>query len=705
MNCVNRIALLLTLTLAPMVCAFAQTQADYASVVARDASNPELIYWTESVLDWTLSAALTGSDLFIQREADAGGGLTMAGNVTIPAVLNPIWPADIVIEANQTAVDLSKFFLSQPLPTTMLRTVASPSSGAYERTVIVELSSRSGATIFYRKNGGALQKYDPAADTIYFFRSGTLEAYSEYSGIPGPTISWTYSVNQPYDSDTDYDGVPDFVEEAVGLDPLNFVADSDDDGWLDIHELVRETDPLDDSERPDDSDAPSDAELEVGIFGDGWSDYDERLRGTDSTDADDFPSVIGVDTPEAVLPFSVNEPFLESVTGEANSTIRIVNLAGTEIASTTLGTESVRFSVERSGILGMVDSNQPEVVLFTYVSKKEINVNIDGDETMTASEWTSAYRDNLAANIFEMRDESVIDAESTASVLALCYFIETELSLAAPNIVWSASGAPSLADLDILEQTVDLDAAYETISAAINDTGLVDLVQSYIDLAELNDIRGNMVEQIAWILHGWVPPDAGSIVATSSSTRLQSESAQQAGPFASVRQAMTDLFETIERKQIKANGTITLYDSLGQALPNGESDQFVAAVVAFSQNGASVEAELNLQGAPAPASGAQVYFEGAYSDGPGAGIRPLRIDVELLNVISSSRSTNTVDSDGNRLVDQWERFYFGETGVDPSGDDDSDGYTNEQEMNGFSDPTDSGSVPSGDVSVFDWAMY
>ncbi|MBZ0254907.1 hypothetical protein K8I31_02525, partial [bacterium] len=330
MTCINRIALLFGLALAPMLCAFSQTQADYASVVVRDASNPELIYWTESVLDWTLSAALTGSDLFIQREADTGSGLSTAGNVTIPAVLNPIWPADIVIEANQAEVDLSKFFLSQPVPTTMLRVVASPSSGAYGRTVIVELSSRIGATIFYRKNGGALQKYDPASDTIYFYRDGTLEAYAEYSGIPGPTIQWIYSVNQPYDRDSDYDGVPDFVEDAVGLDPLNFIADSDDDGWLDIHELVRGTDPLDDSETPDDTDAPSDAEMEAGIYGDGWSDYDEGLRGTDSTDANDYPTVIGVDTPEAVLPFSINEPYLDSVTGEANSVMRFVNLAGVE---------------------------------------------------------------------------------------------------------------------------------------------------------------------------------------------------------------------------------------------------------------------------------------------------------------------------------------------------------------------------------------
>lgn len=192
---------------------------------------------------------------------------------------------------------------------------------------------------------------------------------------------------------------------------------------------------------------------------------------------------------------------------------------------------------------------------------------------------------------------------------------------------------------------------------------------------------------------------------TSTLARKQSASAQQTGPFDSLRNALADLFETIERKQIKANGTIALYDSLGQALPNGESDEFVVAVVAYSQNGPSIEAELNLQGAPTPASGAQVYFEGDFSRESGAGIRPVRIDVELLNVLSSARSTNTIDSYGNRLVDQWERFCFGETGVDPSGDDDGDGYTNEQEQNGFSDPTDASSLPTEGVGVNDWFIY
>ena len=50
------------------------------------------------------------------------------------------------------------------------------------------------------------------------------------------------------------------------------------------------------------------------------------------------------------------------------------------------------------------------------------------------------------------------------------------------------------------------------------------------------------------------------------------------------------------------------------------------------------------------------------------------------------------DSDNNGLIDDWERFYFGHIGVDPSGDDDHDGMSNGAEAAAGTDPTDANSV-------------
>lgn len=50
------------------------------------------------------------------------------------------------------------------------------------------------------------------------------------------------------------------------------------------------------------------------------------------------------------------------------------------------------------------------------------------------------------------------------------------------------------------------------------------------------------------------------------------------------------------------------------------------------------------------------------------------------------------DSDNNGLIDDWERFYFGRIGVDPDGDDDHDGMSNQAEAAAGTDPTDANSV-------------
>ena len=73
--------------------------------------------------------------------------------------------------------------------------------------------------------------------------------------------------------DTDLDGLPDLVEMAVGLNPLqdDWQTDSNGDGWADFDQWLRSAN-------------SNKNELPVDTDDDGWSDVDERWRGTCAAD-------------------------------------------------------------------------------------------------------------------------------------------------------------------------------------------------------------------------------------------------------------------------------------------------------------------------------------------------------------------------------------------------------------------------------------
>lgn len=116
--------------------------------------------------------------------------------------------------------------------------------------------------------------------SLFLVRNGTyaIQAAIKENGanVSQANANLTLSSNHPdgVRRDTNKNGLPDLVELAIGLNPLesNWQYDSDNNGWSDFDEWLRK-DRLGDNGLPLDTDK------------DGWSDFDEELRQTNPKDA------------------------------------------------------------------------------------------------------------------------------------------------------------------------------------------------------------------------------------------------------------------------------------------------------------------------------------------------------------------------------------------------------------------------------------
>lgn len=169
--------------------------------------------------------------------------------------------------------------------------------------VDADIVEQGQAQLVWQINGGATEDFSftneqqPDANglyskRIYLVEDGnyevvvTLNQSGQMLGEQRASYSITNTDPLKEKRDSDGDGVPDMVEAAIGLDPLNseLFTDANGDGWSEFDVWLR-CEELDIKS----CDIPSDKD------GDGWSDFDEDLRGTRYND-------IVLTVPSGVLP-------------------------------------------------------------------------------------------------------------------------------------------------------------------------------------------------------------------------------------------------------------------------------------------------------------------------------------------------------------------------------------------------------------------
>ena len=117
-----------------------------------------------------------------------------------------------------------------------------PSPGTYGTSIAVSLSATPAASLYYRTDSSSAWTLYSAPFTL--FADTDVQYYAEVGGKGSVIRTAGYRfTDTPSDLDSDGDGVPDYVELANGLDPLDSGLDSDGDGYSDLDELLAGTDP------------------------------------------------------------------------------------------------------------------------------------------------------------------------------------------------------------------------------------------------------------------------------------------------------------------------------------------------------------------------------------------------------------------------------------------------------------------------------
>ncbi|HKJ89935.1 MAG TPA: hypothetical protein VJ960_02295, partial [Oceanipulchritudo sp.] len=247
---------------------------------------------TEARLTGRLSAGVWTSTVVVGPNVEAGvesyGG-TGSGLGNPQSVLLGPTPADTAAALpNQVGTDISLHDKTPAAGSVAGSITPVPAPGIYRESVHVSfVPSDPAMDVYYRvlPDGNWINSSGPAGP---FFQDASLQVFGLHGdGRRSRLGTVAYQIEIPPDElDSDKDGVPDYVEIANGLDPVNSGDDADGDGFSDLVELLAGSDPGNDLATPPSRETDSD--------GDGFSDMEEAIAGTDPALASSRPANPGV---------------------------------------------------------------------------------------------------------------------------------------------------------------------------------------------------------------------------------------------------------------------------------------------------------------------------------------------------------------------------------------------------------------------------
>lgn len=621
-----------------------------------------------TVGDWTRPDA-SGSAVpaRVGRESYIDGAIGLAYGddeeaIAVPAGTDRAMP-------NQFRPDVSVAAISgQSLPVPKL--FVRPPSGDYSRPVVVRVAYDPTETeIRFRYMHD--QIWRPVNGDFAVGYPATLEfvAVDAVSGVQSAVVSRSYAFPgvDPATMDSDGDGVPDFVEADMFLNPLAG-PDSDLDGRSDLAEILDGSDPADSGSLPNSGFEPFVGQgfrLSVMVldnvgrhFSEDEKVYAETLRGetldvgvslAQSTNPNFTPSA-GVaelesfrDIPDTGLLVLRTNPRFDTAGGDTGvEAVRLLpppRQAYPEIGFVAGGVdpaadaEGWRTAAQAAGFTGYHPAEG-----LTYVEARHTLVTVAVEEILHRRLANATGRlqpplvgDLPARDLFTIVPRRSRDRGRTAP---------TSNQLA----VVAAEGL-RLGDL-VAELQQATDGASPEYPNLVNLT--ISLYGDYLTNGAADPNYPLPLDSLRSFLHGTSPRELPPTVVLS-------------GPLLAQADAEVDAFLALDAGLIRP--TTDPAWTLRVPTSPAEANQFVRTtddvlVELVGANGGPFLLDQGFGVSP----GAEFEVFGYTDVAVPSGLPAIEVlQVRMLSVVLTSAS----DTDGNLLDDQWEEFYFGTTGLDP----------------------------------------
>ncbi len=667
-------------------------------------NNPHLVY-VFNAGDWTSQFHSTGSPPVITVIAERYGGTTDGlRNPTVAALgLKP--PMANFGLVNQYTNFVSVFSLDAPVGDGISEVKIAPTPGHYKNAIEMTLTTADPTHFaYYRLGSGGWQLYSVP---VRLFTNVTVQFYAKaattFAKSPIQTVTYTFA-DPPSMLDSDDDGVPDFVEIGKGLNP-NGGPDSDGDGYSDLEELIRNTNPLVPDSAPTNAarlefkatfdravtPRPYDGLANLDTYaatGTGMRVY--AVRGSLlSAGVVTYLGISGVTNPACLLTNIVVDP-------EDRMLVEATDLHFDIVTTNT----DKRLGRELVGLL-LVPRFPAAQVPYTYSG---------GNLITEANAWIAA-----ASNLWIGMPREISKGDLTINDTLTAVLVEQKLSeiLVARGLTWgtnitlfpfraSDKGRSNLTRNLLLwleKETTNglpgwrMETIYRTVNDLVENSTNVNIAWLRAVAVEIYDICSSYnnenpatfippLDELRYFLRHCTYDS--NYLSRSTLTNV----------FASACAGANAILAAVPARPVTNVLVVAIASAHGRPADSFQIYGGTTSVLLYKNDGSPYDLPDSFGVLPG-----SLLLVCGYADLP---TPPDSLALEVISVsLASIPLASDSDSDGNLLVDTWEKLFFGSS-VDPFDDWDGDGYQNLQEMLDGSDPRDPFGVPFTPKARFDF---